>query len=268
MAARVFENSGGSIGMIYVHNFSVSVAGTPLLQEVSFSVASGEMLCIIGESGAGKSTLLKGLMGLMPSRFDRFDHSAPMAHTAASPQLGLPACRWVMQDPLAALNPKQTLGQSICESLYAQKLTASEQKTAALAALKAVELPAAFYDRLPKQVSLGQAQRACLARALVAEPRLIIFDEPLSALDALVQKKIALRMDQLRQDKALTYIVVTHDLGFAAAYADHILLLRNGRMETFQSRDDFFANPASAYAAELVSAAQTLGAIDVTEAAQ
>ncbi|MEC8196855.1 MAG: dipeptide/oligopeptide/nickel ABC transporter ATP-binding protein [Pseudomonadota bacterium] len=256
--------------MLDVSNLSVSVAGKTLLRDVSFSVGAGEMLCIVGESGAGKSTLLKGLMGMMPCRFDSFQHwPKGRSHRQGDAAVqGLPACRWVMQDPLAALNPKRSLGQSICESLFEQHLPAADQRKAALAALEAVDLSADFYDRLPKEVSLGQAQRACLARALIAEPALIIFDEPLSALDALVQKKIALRMDQLRREKTITYIVVTHDLGFAAAYADHVLLLQNGRMNTLQRREDFFANPATPYANQLVNAAQTLGALDQMEAAR
>lgn len=249
--------------MLNIANLSVSAAGRDLLRDVSFSIKKDEMLCIIGESGAGKSTLLKGLMGLMPCRFERFDHTPSYG---SEPKPGLPSNRWVMQNPLAALNPKRNLGQSICESLYQGQLSFEEQQRAVLEALEAVELSAEFSDRLPHEVSMGQAQRACLARALVAQPDLILFDEPLSALDALVQKQIARRMDHLRQTKGITYIVVTHDLGFAAAYADHILLLRNGRAAPCQSRVDFFANPQSDYARDLVAAAQTLGALERMEA--
>ncbi|MBL4898003.1 MAG: ABC transporter ATP-binding protein, partial [Colwellia sp.] len=229
-SARQFKNWQPDKPMLKIKNLSVSLAGNDLLRDVSLEVGAGEMLCILGESGAGKSTLLKAVMGLLPCRYDHFDY-AP-ANCATSQKVpGLSGSRWVMQDPLAALNPKRGLGQSICESLYRHKLSASDQRQAALDALEMVELPNQFYDRRPGEVSLGQAQRACLARALVAEPEMILFDEPLSALDALVQKKIALRMDHLRDQKAMTYIVVTHDLGFAATYADHILLLRNGKTE-------------------------------------
>ena len=96
---------------------------------------------------------------------------------------------------------------------------------------------------------------------MIAEPRLIFFDEPLSALDALVQKKIARRMDILRRETGMAYIVVTHDLGFAATYADQILLLRHGRTEAAQPRAPFFAEPASPYAADLIDAARHLGAL-------
>lgn len=252
--------------MLSVSNLSVTLSGQRLIEGVSFDVDAGEMLCILGESGAGKSTLLKALMGTYPVQYDRFDY-VPAPDLRIS-RLGLPGSRWVMQDPLAALNPKRSLGQSICESLHRRALPAAAQREAAIAALREVELTEEYYDRLPRQVSLGQAQRACLARALVAEPALIIFDEPLSALDALVQKKVALRMDQLRREKGLTYIVVTHDLGFAATYADRILLLRAGKVEAFQSRDAFFDAPASTYARDLAAAARTLGALEYLEAAQ
>ncbi len=245
--------------MLSISNLSVTLSGQRLIGGVSFDVQAGE-------SGAGKSTLLKALMGSYPAQYDRFDY-AP-APDLRHHRLGLPGSRWVMQDSLAAPNPKRSLGQSICESLHRRGLSAAAERTAAMAALAEVELSEEYYDRLPRQVSLGQAQRACLARALVTEPDLIIFDEPLSALDALVQKKIALRMDQLRREKALTYIVVTHDLGFAATYADRILLLRAGKVEAFQTRDAFFAAPASAYARDLASAARSLGALKYLEAAQ
>lgn len=180
-------------------------------------------------------------------------------------QLGLPKTRWVMQDPLAALNPRQCLGRSIAESLHRHKLSPDDCKEAVFDALRAVELGPESYHRLPAQVSLGQAQRACLARAMIARPELIIFDEPLSALDALVQKKIADRMEVLRRKTQASYIVVTHDIGFAATYADQILVLRNGRTDVYQSRDAFFASPDSAYARELIAASGALHGLEAAE---
>jgi len=251
--------------LFHLDRLTVRIGGSTLLRDVSFDVAEGEMLCVIGESGAGKSTLLKALQGFLPATCHTLIFSPSGTHVtgAAPPNTGLPQTRWVMQDPLAALNPRLTLGTSVGESLYAQKLTTQTRKAAVLEALSAVELGAEFFTRLPSQVSLGQAQRACLARALIARPKLIFFDEPLSALDALVQKKIARQMDTLRRKTQTAFIVVTHDLGFAATYADQILVLRNGEVEARQTRDDFFTNPASAYAVELIKAANSLGALDL-----
>lgn len=242
---------------------SVQVGHNTLLRNVSFTLTRGEILCVIGESGAGKSTLLKALQGLMPATCTsfRFDPAGIDVSGEMPERIGLPRTRWVMQDPLAALNPRQSLGKSIAESLHRHGYSAEDRKAATLDALSQVELKPEFYGRLPSQVSLGQAQRACLARAMIAKPDLIFFDEPLSALDALVQKKIAYRMDVLRRITQATYIVVTHDIGFAESYADQILVLKDGRVEAYQSRDAFFAAPASDYASELIAAASALGAL-------
>ena len=164
-----------------------------------------------------------------------------------------------MQDPLAALNPRQPLGVSIAESLYRQKLTRRELGMAVASALESVELPRLFATRRPSEVSMGQAQRACLARALIARPSLIFFDEPLSALDTIVQKQVAITMDRIQQHHEMSYVVVTHDLGYAAAYADQILVLRRGKVEACQAAKDFFRSPGSAYCEALIDAAEVLG---------
>lgn len=256
--------------MLELKNLSVQFGETTLLQGISCALPKGEMLCVIGESGAGKTTFLKALQGLMPARCDRFSFRPeghdPIDLSGAMPQgRGLCGTRWVMQDPLAALNPRRRIGASVGESLYRDRLPPDRLKKAVIAALKEVELGPEFHDRYPSQISLGQAQRACLARALIARPALIFFDEPLSALDALVQKQIAHRMDVLRRERLLTYVVVTHDLGFAAAYADRILLLRHGRVEACQSKQAFFTAPASPYARSLIKAAQAIGSLVHTE---
>lgn len=249
--------------LISISNLQVSAGDKQLLSGVCFDLYEGEMLCIVGESGAGKSTLIKALQGMMPARCDSFTYAPSNFEVcgAIPSGLGLPQARWVMQDPLSALNPRQSLGRSIAESLHKERLPKDHLRKRVLSVLSDVELSEEFYDRLPSQVSLGQAQRACLARALIAKPKLIFFDEPLSALDALVQKKIAHRMEHLRRATNTTYIAVTHDLGFAAAYADKVLLLRDGTVSAYQSRSAFFANPQSDYAIDLVAAAQSLGAL-------
>lgn len=246
-----------------LEGLTVRAGSKVLLQDVSCDIQQGGMLCIIGESGAGKSTLLKALQGFMPATCRRmvFTPSAVDITGSIPAGPGLPQTRWVMQDPLAALNPRLTLGTSIGESLYRRNLTVQKRKRTVLAALEDVELGSEFYSRFPGQVSLGQAQRACLARALIARPKLIFFDEPLSALDALVQKKIARQMEVLRHKTQTAYVVVTHDLGFAAAYADKILVLRMGRVEAYQTCTEFFAAPASPYAEDLIEAARSLGTL-------
>lgn len=261
------------VALLEVEDLSVQVGGQTLLANVSFSLLAGQVLCIVGESGAGKSTLLKGLQGLLPATCGsfRFAPAAPSDESPGegrvldqlpkAPELGLPMTRWVMQDPLAALNPKLSLGRSIGESLHRRPYSKDLVRQRVLSALADVELPAEFYDRRPGQVSLGQAQRACLARAMVAEPKLVLFDEPLSALDAVVQKKIAYRMDILRKRSDISYIIVTHDMGFAEAYADQVMVLNKGKVADYQPADAFFTAPADRYAEDLLASARALGSL-------
>ncbi len=253
--------------MLTVKSLCVDAQDTRLLDDINFSLGAGECLCIIGESGSGKTTLLKSLQGMMPMAEGSIHHGlcddgAEHIYQPGQHYLGLPGVSWVMQNPIAALNPHQRVGDAILEGLYSARLSKSEQQARLRAALQEVELFEELITRKPPQLSLGQAQRVCIARALISRPKMIIFDEPLSALDAVVQKQIARVIDDIRKAHGLSYLFVTHDLGFARAYADQILLLRNGRMEACQRADDFFANPASAYGAELIDAAAILGALE------
>lgn len=252
--------------MLLVDKLDLTIAGKTILEDVSFSVGAGQTLCIAGESGSGKSSLLKAMNGLMPARFDRLSfHPKDHAHVLHKGKWqggpGLNGSRWVMQDPIAALNPKAALGASIGESIHLKRPAATDLAGAVSAALADVELPAGMATRKPSEVSLGQAQRACLARALIARPSLIFFDEPLSALDAIVQKQIAATMKRIQQRYRITFVIVTHDLGFAAAFADQMLVLRNGKVEAYQPAKLFFETPASRYCADLVEAARDLGSL-------
>lgn len=258
--------------MLSVDQLTVTVGDVPLLAGVSFNLQQGKMLCIIGESGSGKTTLLKCLQGLMPlvSGTVHFTPEGAADTTSIQPGdvfLGLPETSWVMQNPLAALNPHQRVGEAISEGLYTLRLPKAQVVQRVDAALEEVELSATLKDRYPHQLSIGQAQRVCLARALISRPKLILFDEPLSALDAVVQKQIGRTIETIRKTHGLTSIFVTHDLGFAEAYGDDILLLKQGCVEAYQPADAFFADPASDYGVELIEAARTLGALSQTEEA-
>ncbi|MEJ8476561.1 ABC transporter ATP-binding protein [Roseibium algae] len=252
--------------MLSIDHLNISISGKTILEEVSFSIPEGTTLCIAGESGSGKSSLLKALNGLMQARFEQlsFYPKTGPAITHQGRWLGRPGLqqsRWVMQDPIAALNPRLSLGASIGEGAYSKRLSRSERDKAITEALVDVDLPSALATRRPTEVSLGQAQRACLARALIAQPDLIFFDEPLSALDAIVQKQVAATMKRVQARHGNTFVIVTHDLGFAAAFADQILVLRNGRMEAYQSAKSFFERPTSHYCRDLIEAARDLGSL-------
>ncbi len=257
--------------MLSVDRLSIAIDGHFILDDVSFSLQMGKTLCISGESGSGKSSLLKALNGLMPARFEQLTFR-PQTGSAILQKgrwlggPGLSGSRWVMQDPIAALNPKLPLGVSIGESVFSKNMSRAEHDDAVAAALVDVELPRELAMRKPSEVSMGQAQRACLARALIARPELIFFDEPLSALDAIVQKQIAATMKRIQQRYGITFVIVTHDLGFAAAFADQMLVLCNGKVEAYQPASSFFQNPTSRYCRDLIQAARDLGSLQRTSA--
>lgn len=243
--------------------------GKTILKDVSFVLEQGQTLCIAGESGSGKTSLLRAVNGLMPAQFGCLTFRPKSGDTVSQKGqwqgvIGLPGSRWVMQDPISALNPRLPLGVSIGESVCAQKPERQELERAVAAALDDVELPREMAMRRPAQVSMGQAQRACLARALIARPDLVFFDEPLSALDAIVQKQIAATMKRIQVRFDITFVIVTHDLGFAAAYADHMIVLREGRVEANQPAKSFFEAPESAYCRDLIQAARELGGLPET----
>lgn len=251
--------------MLTVEHLSVSLPGQSLLRDISFTLTQGKTLCIIGESGAGKSTLIRSLQGLMPITAGRITLKTSSNDTAiyqpSDHWHGLPHVQWVMQNPLAALNPKQQVGAAILESIYHTHQPLEQQKNRLSNALADVQLAPDIARRYPDQLSIGQAQRVCIARALISRPAMILFDEPLSSLDAIVQKQIARTMHKIKGLHSLSYIVVTHDLGYASAYADEILLLRQGIVEAYQPVTEFFNAPKSDYAMAMIQAATLLGAL-------
>lgn len=250
--------------MLKADQISVEINQNTLLDQVSFTLARGESLCIIGESGSGKTTLLKTLLGIMPMTQGSITHQCGQQATcyqAGRHYLGLPKVSWVMQNPISALNPHLAVTKSVAEGLPLKHLNKQEQARRIAQAFDQVELSSEFMQRKPAQLSIGQAQRVCIARALISNPDIIFFDESLSALDAVVQKQIAKTIDNIKQAHGLSYLFVTHDLGFAHAYADNILLLNAGKVVAYQSVADFFAKPASAYAEQLISAAKILGSL-------
>ena len=252
--------------MLSINNLSLNVGHKNILQNLTFSVKAGSHFCIIGESGAGKTSLIRVLQGLHPISsgsvtYQPIGISKQYCYEAGKPFFGLPGSAWVMQNPMAALNPKICLSTSLSEAFYRQSFSKDMQHQKMTDVLSDVGLEIDILHRYPNEVSMGQAQRICLARALLTGAQLLFLDEPLSALDALIQKQVARIMLKIQQKFGLTYITVTHDLGFVQAYGDALLLLRQGRQETCQSVADFFQAPASNYGSDLIQAASALGSI-------
>jgi len=222
------------------------------LRDVSLSLASGRTLAVVGESGAGKSTLINAILGLVPCAAGCVTwNGAPVRN--CRPAL-------VMQEPRNAFNPRMSLRRSVMEPVQAQGAEVELDRLERLCA--GLEIAPGLLDRRPTEVSIGQAQRAGILRALIAAPPLVLFDEPLSALDAVTQKHTARLIAQMQQDEGFAALIVTHDLGYAAAFADDIAVLRAGRVEELTPARDFVEAPATAYGQRLRDAAFALGALE------
>jgi ABC-type glutathione transport system ATPase component len=243
------------------------VAGPPVLQELSFHVARGEILGVVGESGSGKSQLLLSLLGLaMPTtrttgscRFDTVElvgASAPVQRSLCGRRIAM-----LFQDPLLSWNPYLTLGRQLGEVLQAHRgLGRRAAAVRAAEALSAVGLadPQRLLQQYPHELSGGMRQRAMLAMAVLAEPDLLLADEPTTALDATTQVAILDLLLKLRRELGMSVLLVTHDLGVVARVADRVMVMRHGRIVEQGGTAELLRNPASGYARELLAAARQL----------
>ena len=238
--------------MLTVDNISVRRGVSTTLQEVSFSLDPGRTLAVVGESGAGKSTLINAILGLVQCSVGSVSwNGAPVSQ--CRPAL-------VMQEPRAAFNPRLSLRRSVMEPVVAQNLAVGSDRLATLC--RALEVQPDLLDRRPDQVSIGQAQRMGILRALIAAPPLVLFDEPLSALDAVTQKHTARLIADMQEQEGFAALIVTHDLGYAAAFADEIAVLRAGRIEEIATAQSFVEAPQTEYGRMLRDAAFALGALE------
>jgi len=238
--------------MLSVENVSAKRGKSVALEGVSLSLARGKTLAVVGESGAGKSTLIATILGfLKPSAGQISWEGGPVS--ACRPAL-------VMQEPRAAFNPTLPLRQSVMEPIRALGREMPQARLERLCA--GLELPLESLDRRPGEVSIGQAQRVGILRALIAAPPLVLFDEPLSALDAITQKHTARLIANLQREEGFAALIVTHDLGYAVAHADEIAVLKSGRIKETAAPQGFVANPRTSYCRALRDAAIALGALE------
>ena len=209
-------------------------------------------LAVVGESGAGKSTLIGAVLGLVKLTNGRITwNNAPVR--VCRPAL-------VMQEPRSAFNPVLSIRQTLMEPIVASGTAPPAGRLEALC--ERLDLPEVLLDRRPGEISIGQAQRASIIRALMSTPPLILFDEPLSALDAVTQKQTAQLIADLQAEYGFAALIVTHDLGYAAAHGDNIAVLRAGHIEEITGAADFVAAPCTVYGCQLRDAAVALGALE------
>ncbi|WP_148090500.1 ABC transporter ATP-binding protein, partial [Cellulomonas algicola] len=228
------------------------------LDGVDLTVAPGQALGIVGESGSGKTTLARIVTGLETADGGTvvFDGTDPRSSTREGRRRWRRDVQYVFQDPYASLDPRLTVAQTLREPLELHRLGLDRAAVAARVdeLLDEVELPRAFRDRRPAELSGGQRQRVGIARALAGGPRLVVADEPVSALDLSVQARILTLLARLRAEHGLTYLFISHDLGVVRFLCDDVVVLRHGRIVEQGRTQDVLADPQHPYTRALVDA--------------
>ena len=229
------------------------------LESVSMQLVAGRSMGIVGESGAGKSTLLGVLLGFeRPSRGSVLFHGllldpgnkAQMGHLRREVQV-------VFQDPRTSLDPRMRVGAIVSEPLRALRLPGDHSVMTA-AALRSVGLDPLVVTRYPREFSGGQRQRIAIARALAPSPRVLVADEPVSALDVSVRSQILDLLVSLRERLGLTLLLVSHDLAIVGQLCDDILILQGGRVVESGPSEEIFRAPRTEYTARLLDSVPTL----------
>ncbi len=231
-----------------------------VLDGQTLEVERGGILGIVGESGSGKTMLLRAIMGILPVGATRtWDAHFDGRPVAAGERL--PAAM-VFQDPMTSFNPLARIGAHLVEVAQRhRRVSRAEAKRLAIDALGAVRVPdpERVFGRYPHELSGGLRQRAMIAMSLLADPQLLLADEPTTALDATVQAEILALLRQLQRERDLTIVVVTHDLGVVAALCDDVAVMKDGAIVERGRVDDVFSGPQHPYTASLLAAAPDRG---------
>ncbi len=250
------EPREGRESLLTVKNLDAFYGAHKVLDNVSLEIPKGRTLCVVGESGSGKSTLARAVMGLVPPRSGTiaFDGRPLEGRLRQRGRDVLRRIQMVHQMPDSALNPRQTVGETIGRSLSVFRgLSPRDRHRETLALLDRIELGAAHVDRLPGELSGGQKQRVCIARALAADPDLIICDEVTSALDQVVQEGILKLLLGLQAETGVSYMFITHDINTVRAIADGVIVMRQGEVVAQGMKDKVLNPPFHPYTELLLS---------------
>lgn len=235
-------------------SFNTSAGRVDAVNDISLDVDVGECLAIVGESGSGKTTLANMILGIhRPTSGEMAFDQQPLPNKRTAAQRR--AIQLVQQNPLSSLNPKRTIGASVRLGLDTYDIGDKSGRWKAVEnALEAVGLDADMRKRAPAALSGGQRQRVGIARALACDPRLIVLDEPTSALDVLVQARVLRLLNQLRSERGLTYIFITHDLAVVRNVADRVAVFQSGQLIELGKTAELFTNPQTRYTRQLIGA--------------
>ncbi|NMK47139.1 ABC transporter ATP-binding protein [Achromobacter sp. Bel] len=261
-----------SSAILAIRNLSVEVggAGNRVVRNLSLDVHAGETVCVVGESGSGKSVTSLAVMGLLPPGILSISAGSIRVEgedVATASQRRLREMRatrmaMVFQEPMTALNPVHTVGKQVDEvlRLHRKSMSAAERRAKVLDMFRSVHLPDVerIFDAYPHQLSGGQRQRIVIAMALILEPKLLIADEPTTALDVTTQKQILALIKELQVKHRTAVLFITHDFGVVAEIADRIVVMNRGDLIESGTRNEILAEPKQSYTRRLVSSVPSL----------
>lgn len=209
-----------------------------VVRDASLSVGRGQSFGLVGESGSGKSTILRVVSGLVPrwsGRIEIAGRDARAGHRGPDRRAYLRSVQMVFQDPFASLHPKRLVGDAISEPMKINRMDDVADRTDAL--FEAIGLTPSHRFRYPHELSGGQRQRIAIARALALEPEVLLLDEPTSALDVSIQAEILNLLERLREERGLTYLIVSHDLAVISHMCSRLAVMHDGRLVETMDRD-------------------------------
>jgi ABC-type dipeptide/oligopeptide/nickel transport system ATPase subunit len=246
--------------MLTVENLCKSIQRKAILHHVSLRVRPGEVVGLIGKSGSGKSTLARCIVGLeKPDAGDIQWYGRPLRERSVRREAH-GSIQMVFQDPRNSLNPVWTIKRSIMEALRTMRPSCSrqdwEQRCEAL--IHSVGLAADHLGRYPHELSTGQCQRVCLARALAPEPAMLVLDEPLSALDVSIQAQMLELLKALQQSRNMGYLFISHDIAVVANLCQRVLVMENGTIVEEAAIGSLLTHPTHPYTRSLLRDTLTL----------
>jgi oligopeptide transport system ATP-binding protein len=223
---------------------------------VSFALGAGETMALVGESGCGKSTIGRLLLRLLDATAGQvwFDGEDLMSLPPAAMRARRRELQMIFQDPYSSLNPRMTVEQTLTEPLILHRLAVGRRHERAAELLDLVGLAPQYLQRYPHEFSGGQRQRIGIARALAVEPRLIVCDEPVSALDVSIQAQVVNLLQDLQRRLGLAYVFIAHDLAVVKHIASHVAVMYLGQIVEYADKDSLFSQPRHPYTHALLSA--------------